>query len=334
MNSEIDISVIVPVYNKEKYIQKNIESILAQTKESIEIILIDDGSTDRSSEICTYFSDNFNNVVYKKINNSGVSCARNEGIKVALGEYCIFIDADDYVEKNMLDNMYSFIQNKGCDLVICGMNEIIDGRVFKVSNESVNEAGFISLHDIFKLNLKVLHSSGNKLFKTAVIIENDIGFLEGIHSSEDINFVLKYLYYSVSAYFVDECLYNYVRNEDSVSMSSSINLSINEVHKQILDNMSAYLDVGDFLENKNESRKIFEYLGYYQKLKQETIKTLVAYQNAYVKDSNASIIYFVKSFFNIEIGKLSYSEKTYVYTRMMVVVVFSGLIRLIYKVRL
>lgn len=330
MNRSIEISVIVPIYNKEKYIRKNIESLLSQTKVSLEIILIDDGSTDRSSAICHELSALHKKIVYKKIVNSGVSCARNEGIKLARGEFLIFIDADDYIERDMLESMYFFVKNNGCDFVICGMSEVIQGETLPIANKI--DSAFISRGDIFKLDLRVLHSSGNKLFKKQILKEKGVKFLVGLHASEDINFVLKYMYYSESAFFINKCFYNYVRNDDSASASSSGCADIRVAYKKLLENLSAYLEVGDFFRAGNQD--VYRCMEYQAKLRREVVRGLVSYQNTYVKDKNASILYFFRTTIRIGLGRLSCREKLYVVLRMVLVILFSKIIRLMLKVKL
>ena len=102
------ISVIVPVYKVEAVLKKCLDSIITQTYENLEIILVDDGSPDSSGEICDEYSKRDSRVkaIHKK--NAGVAAARNSGLKVATGEYCIFVDSDDYIDINMIQNTYIF----------------------------------------------------------------------------------------------------------------------------------------------------------------------------------------------------------------------------------
>ncbi len=115
----VDISVIVPVYNVEDLLPRCIESIMAQTKKSLEIILVDDGATDNSGEICDEYAkqDNRIRVFHKK--NGGVSSARQCGIDYAVGEYTIHVDPDDWIEPNMLQELYIKAKEEDADMVIC-----------------------------------------------------------------------------------------------------------------------------------------------------------------------------------------------------------------------
>ena len=130
------ISVIVPVYNVENYLDKCIESIVNQTYKNLEIILVDDGSLDSSSKICDEWAvkDNRIKVIHKT--NGGVSSARNEGLKNANGDFIAFVDSDDWLELNMYEKLISKQKETNTDIVFSGYNMIIDGKTWNI-NESV-----------------------------------------------------------------------------------------------------------------------------------------------------------------------------------------------------
>lgn len=127
------ISVIVPVYNVEKYLEKCVESILKQKYEYIEILLIDDGSNDKSAEICDDLlkKDERIRVLHKK--NGGLSDARNEGIRISRGEWIVFVDSDDYIAPNMVMELYNAAKGSNSHLAICGVN-FIDEKGKNVEN--------------------------------------------------------------------------------------------------------------------------------------------------------------------------------------------------------
>ena len=118
------ISVIVPVYNVEKYLRKCIESILNQTFREFELILVDDGSTDSSGKICDEYAlkDSRIKVIHKE--NGGASSARNAGLDVAKGEYIGFVDSDDWIEMDMYGELYRLIKENNTDISVCGINNI------------------------------------------------------------------------------------------------------------------------------------------------------------------------------------------------------------------
>ena len=113
------ISIIVPVYQAEKYISKCIESIVNQTYKNLEIILIDDGSTDRSGEICDEYGKKDNRIVVVHNKNKGVSVARNCGLDIATGDYITFVDSDDYIDLQMYSEMMKVVEKYSCDVVMC-----------------------------------------------------------------------------------------------------------------------------------------------------------------------------------------------------------------------
>ena len=115
------ISVIIPIYNSEKHLKECVESVLNQTFKNFEIILVDDGSSDASANICDVFAEkhSFVKVVHKE--NQGVSKARNVGIGISSGEYITFLDSDDYLEKNFFQKGYSLVKENNCDLYVSGL---------------------------------------------------------------------------------------------------------------------------------------------------------------------------------------------------------------------
>ncbi len=129
------ISIIVPVYNVELYLVQCIESILAQTITDYEVLLVNDGSTDRSGEICDEFvvRDNRINVIHKK--NGGLSSARNEGIKKATGDYVGFVDGDDRLDPEMYKKLYQICVDTDSDIGICKLGREVNGKLINDSNE-------------------------------------------------------------------------------------------------------------------------------------------------------------------------------------------------------
>lgn len=118
------ISVIVPVYNAEKYIKKCLDSIINQTYRNLEIITVDDGSTDNSGLICDEYAKKDSRIIVIHINNSGVSAARNQGLKIAKGDYIGFVDSDDYISENMYEMLFSAMKKDDADLVCCNYIQV------------------------------------------------------------------------------------------------------------------------------------------------------------------------------------------------------------------
>ncbi len=130
------VSVIVPVYNTEKYLQKCIDSIVNQSYRNIEVILIDDGSTDNSASICDKFAENDNRVIVFHKDNEGLSVARNFGIDRATGEYILFVDSDDYIDAMMIEKLHNKIVLDNADISICSFNYIDEnGKILDLKAE-------------------------------------------------------------------------------------------------------------------------------------------------------------------------------------------------------
>ena len=126
MNKEPMVSVIVPIYNVEKYLKRCIDSILNQTYKNLEIILVDDGSPDKCPQICDEYakSDKRIKVIHKQ--NAGVSAARNDGLAIAQGDLIGFVDSDDFIHPSMYEEMVNYLVSQDCDLVSCGFSEFSD----------------------------------------------------------------------------------------------------------------------------------------------------------------------------------------------------------------
>ena len=118
------ISVIVPVYNVEKYLPQCLNSIINQTYKNIEVVLVDDGSTDDSGNICEEYKKNDERIIVVHQKNSGLSAARNVGIEISTGEYITFIDSDDYISPDYIENLYSALEQYSADIAICDLKKV------------------------------------------------------------------------------------------------------------------------------------------------------------------------------------------------------------------
>lgn len=205
------ISIIVPVYNCVKYLDKCLESIHRQRYQDWECILIDDGSTDGSSTICDNWCIVDSRIrVFHQL-NAGVSAARNSGIKHASGEYITFIDSDDWIEEDYLSAFVS--KGVGCDLTVSGIiDQYEDGRII-VSKPCKSDVIHIekqytgTIIDLLKKNL--LYGPTNKLYKSEIIHKNHIKFPENCSLGEDLVFNFNYLEHVFSVKTVSEAHYNY-----------------------------------------------------------------------------------------------------------------------------
>lgn len=183
-----DISIIVPIYNAEKFIRKCVDSLLNQTKKELEFILINDGSTDSTHEILKTYKDK--RIKYFKNKNQGIGKTRNFGIEKATGKYIIFIDSDDYIEPTTCEELYNKAKEEKSDIVICDFFKVYDDG----SQEEINLPSFktTKLKDSPNILLDINLSPWNKIYSTKLIKDNNIRFAEGI-KYEDVPFVAEAL---------------------------------------------------------------------------------------------------------------------------------------------
>ncbi len=218
MNKDIIISVVVPVYNVEKYLEKCINSILNQTFKNYELILVDDGSTDKSGKICDdYLKKNSQiKLIHKK--NGGLSDARNAGIVIALGEYITFVDSDDYLDSEYLKVMYEMAINYSADLVMCGSQNVYENKKNNlIKNENI-VSEVISKEQAYK---KILLQEGTdvsacrKLYKTKIFKENEILYPVG-KLYEDIQIIDKIVENSSKIVITNYIGYYYLQRTGSI----------------------------------------------------------------------------------------------------------------------
>lgn len=209
------VSVIVPVYNTEQYLEQCLSSIVNQRLKEIEIICIDDGSTDKSIEILNEFSkhDSRFMIYQSEKGNQGPGAIRNMALKKATGEYISFVDSDDFIHKNMLKSLYSSAINEKPDIVMCSTQEFItkpgdtllycDYDHFLPTNLDRTTFTWLEIKDIL---FKLRFACWNKLYRKSFLVENDIEFSEGIFY-EDLFFTYKALLCAASLKFVRKVFY-------------------------------------------------------------------------------------------------------------------------------
>ena len=244
------ISVIVPVYNAEKYLRRCIDSILNQTFTDFEVLLINDGSTDSSGVICDEYAKQDSRVRVFHKENGGVSSARNVGIQNMKGEYSIHCDSDDWIKVNMLDVLYNQAMISRADVIICDYySSKKDTYIRIVQNPTTLDAKGVC-RDIL---LGKLHgSTWNKLVKSNLIIKNKIKFNEQISYCEDVLFNVQLLLTNPSVFYVNKALYVY--NQISGSITNS-KLSYKNVEEFELYCDSIYFELDGIVELK----RIFYY---------------------------------------------------------------------------
>ncbi len=188
------VSVIVPVYNAEGVVSRGVESILTQSYQDFELILVDDGSTDNSGAICDNYAQQDGRVKVVHQENAGVSAARNAGLKVAQGEWVTFVDSDDIVLDGFLESLVAAVnREERIDLAYCGY-AIVEGSTSIMTYRSATYIGKGQLHDVLS-STKLLYrcSPWAKLFRRSVITDNGLQFDENLTISEDRLFIYQYL---------------------------------------------------------------------------------------------------------------------------------------------
>lgn len=248
MERDVNISVIVPVYNAELYLHRCIDSILKQTYQEFEVILIDDGSKDDSGAICDEYAnkDARVHVIHKE--NGGVSAARNTGIQEARGSYISFVDSDDYLLEDMFEKLIFCAEQCRSDIVLCEYNILRGNGVvesvkldFHNSYENEQEIREEFLFSYYKEYRAGIYCLWNKLFKKSIIINYEIGFDTCLRRGEDAWFVFQYLRYCKRVDFIAKPYYCYYQNEESI------------MHKTYDDQYEKWVDMRKRLLKENES---------------------------------------------------------------------------------
>lgn len=213
------VSVIVPIYNVENYLQKCIESVLSQSYQNLELILVNDGSPDNSESIIKHYASLDCRVIPINQSNGGVSSARNKGIKISKGKYILFLDADDYYSNNFVEKMVKCAENNKCDLVSCSF---IAFGIDKVPKVKQIKSKILSNIEAISLSLGYNSFNGyvwNKLFKRSIIEKNSLKFENNKSACEDLLFLGKYLNHCKSVFVMEDRLYNYRQNNIGANRS-------------------------------------------------------------------------------------------------------------------
>ncbi len=226
-----NVTVIIPVYNTKKYLRKCVESVVSQSYKNLQIILVDDGSTDGSSILCDELKnlDKRIQVIHKE--NEGLGLTRNKGLEYAKGEYVTFLDSDDWFDEKHIQNLLDETYSDGCDLIFgsytkaTNSGELLDitrlpyyGKIY--GEEVVNKAmlSIIAAENGSRKDLGIPMSVCFNLYKVSVIKENALVFpSERVVSSEDLFFNLKYLSHCRCVYFTKEAGYYYRYNPNSIT---------------------------------------------------------------------------------------------------------------------
>lgn len=240
------ISIIVPIYNTEKYLVRCLDSLINQTYKNIEILCINDGSTDNSLNILNEYATKDKRIIVINQTNSGAATARNNGLDNATGQFLMFCDSDDYYEPDMCQKMINAILSYNVDLVMCDCKYIKEEYFTTTRTQKdikYHNLKLIGFHSINKNNYDIINVIlWNKIFKTSLVEKYHISFPD-VYEHDDASFILKYLAISSSYYGLNEILYNYnISNPNS--LMENLYRKNNQNH---FDFLYAYNDVTLFM---------------------------------------------------------------------------------------
>lgn len=234
------VSVIVPVYNSEKYLEQCLYSIINQTYSNIEIIIVDDGSTDKSKNIYSYINNKDCRIKIIKENHKGPSNARNRGIEEATGDYILFVDSDDWIDEKLVEKCINIYEKYDIDCIVYEANTVYPKKVEKEG--SIYKEGIYNKHEVIsKLIIKEkINSPWNKMYKKSIIDSNNIKYDDDIVIGEDLLFNINYFKFIEKIYISNEKMYNYRMHNSSLTKKYIPNkyeqlMFVNEKMKQELE---------------------------------------------------------------------------------------------------
>lgn len=233
------ITIIVAIYNIEKYIEKCIQSLISQSYKNLEIILVDDGSSDNSAEICKKYETKDNRIQYLKKKNGGLSSARNFGIDNASGQYILFVDGDDYIRQDAIEILVAELSKNEYDILVYNYCVVYGTEIknphIKLCSEEKN-----------KKYILYTNSACDKIFKTVFFKNNGIRFPEGI-IYEDLAIIPSLAGYTDNIGFLEEYLYYYVQRSSSIMHIKEFNANRDDKFKA-LENLKKSFIMADSFE--------------------------------------------------------------------------------------
>lgn len=228
--SEVKVSIIIPAYNVEAYLRDCLKSLVMQTLEEIEVIVVNDGSTDETQQVIDEFKNKYPNIIKSLFQeNSGPSAARNLALSVAKGRYIGFVDSDDTVRMDMFEKMYTIAESNQAELVLCGRAYVNEEGKVDSTWMPREIKGYSSIFEIPALLSDTSSFLWDKLFRADVIRKHNMSFNEDIHYAEDAIFVYCYMYYVNRISSIKEPLYYYTVKRDGSITKSMDNRILHEI---------------------------------------------------------------------------------------------------------
>ncbi|MBR4327909.1 MAG: glycosyltransferase [Bacteroidales bacterium] len=265
----IKVSVIMPVYNSGKYLKTAVESILSQSLTDFELILVDDGSTDGSPDVCDWYASNDNRVIVIHQENGGISNARNAALKIAKGEYVAFCDHDDEYLPGLLEDNYNFGNNNGLDFVkFCRQTIIIDNNKVIGNNVNIIKTNIYGRKDIVDnfgsfLKNRIIECVWDGIFKRQFLLEHNIWFDSFYKSGgEDIDFMFKCMG-NVNIFGINGQMYYKHMFRKRFSTSSKPNAFFVEIQEKKLSNLEQLLKKYDLKPDDKKQLYTFYFIKSY-----------------------------------------------------------------------
>lgn len=302
MNKDIKVSVIVPVYNTEKFLHRCVDSLLNQTLEDIEIILVDDGSKDSSPAICDEYAEKYDNIAVLHLENGGPARARNKGIEIAKGDYIGFADSDDYCHVEQFEKLYNNAKENNSDIAMCSF--FVDNTK-EIKPVNIAFDSLCSSNDEIKNRIiscfygeyvHGLNSLWIKIFKRSMLMNNNIRMNENLMRAEDMWFIFDALKVSNVFSFIPDNLYYYYHNDLSIMhnpKNDSYDHWVTNRQRLLKENETLNLDIDYNLFYKDFIYKTIMFCRDKVKLNQKEIVRSVledfTFKNAISYDANLPI---------------------------------------------
>ena len=294
-------SIIVPAYNTEKYIDKCLKSIFSNTYKNFEVIIVNDGSTDKTEDIINKYIKKYDNIIYIKQKNMGLSLARNNGVKKATGDYLLFIDSDDYVEKNLLENINKDIDD--LDVLRYQLNMVFNDKIIPYGEKEFNVTNGIDAFEKI-VRYKFIEMAALYVINRKYYLDNNFMFEKDVYH-EDYGLLPLVIATAKKVKSINYLGYNYVQRDGSIMSTNDIE----KMKKKMDDMLFLFTKAIKYLDNIPNSQNvksfyansiIDKYNSLSDKLKKEYIKK--------IKDLKV-ISYLSNDSFKRKIKKILYEIK-------------------------
>lgn len=285
----VDISIIVPVYNAEKYIKKCVDSLVKQSKKELEFIIVNDGSTDHSEKMIQSYQDA--RIKYFKNKNQGIGKTRNFGIEQACGKYLMFLDSDDYLEQDACELLYERCEKDNLDVLVCNFYKVFQDHKEEVIIPSFSNT---SLKEQPEILLSINLAPWNKIYRRDLIEQHHIRFVENL-KYEDAPFVAESLLKAKNIGSINTVSYDYVIHENSETTVRD---------QKVFDIIKIVDIIRNHFKNYEWSKEVIDTL---------TIQILVNYniQQRYLKDKKSRDKFIDESFAYLEKNVPKYKKNIY-----------------------